>query len=511
MFEFLFKYPPAVFSRGRFVLLGSWPLWSLIVLALAGSAVLAWIFWRRRNALVPSTRGRHAIVLWGLQSAFLVLVLLLLWQPALSVTALRPQQNIVAVLVDDSQSMGTKDGSETRRDQAAKLLDGGLLKRLENRFQVRLYRLGANAARFSNTTQLHASEPATHIGTGLKEISAEAGSLPIGSIVLLSDGSDNSGGIDLATLMALRARNLPVNTIGFGSDKLSHDVEIDSVQAPTKTLVNSRVQAQVSIRQNGFEGDKAKLSITDGATVLAARDIVLRGPQQAETLEFNAGPSGPKTIYTTIDPLPGEQNTLNNRLTRVIQVDGDTRRILYIEGEPRWEFKFLRRAVEDDQALHIVSMLRTTQNKLYFQGFDSSTKRPEGFPTQPEDLFQFQGLILGSVETGFFTGSQQAIIKDFVDRRGGGLLFSADVLRLPMAATTTSHLPSFCRCVFPNAKPRSSAIWPKRISRRKAKRVSSRALKTIPRRASIIGKLCRICPIIKMLVHPSPALWFSRA
>jgi hypothetical protein len=283
--------------------------------------------------------------------------------------------------------------------------------------------MGANASRFSNTTQLNASETATHIGAGLKQISDEAGSLPIGSIVLLSDGSDNSGGIDLATLTALRARNLPVNTVGFGRDSLSRDIEIERVQIPSKTLVNSRIQAQISLHQNGFDGSRAKLTVSDGANVLASRDIVLRGSQQGETIEFNAGSAGPKTIYTSVSTLPGEQNTLNNRLTRVIQVEGDTRRILYVEGEPRWEYKFLRRAVEDDAALHIVSILRTTQNKLYRQGIDNPTDLADGVPSKPEDLFPFQGLILGSVETGFFTASQQGIIKDFVDRRGGGLLF----------------------------------------------------------------------------------------
>jgi hypothetical protein len=423
MFEFLFRYPPAVFSRGRFVLLGSWPVWILFLLIVLAAATLGWMFWRRRNTVAASVKGKRTVVLWLLQSAFLALVLLLLWQPALSITALRPQQNIVAVLVDDSQSMATKDGTESRRDEAAKILDGGLLRRLQDRFQVRLYRLGAHAKRFSNTGELRAIEPATHIGVGLREIADEAGSLPIGSIVLLSDGSDNSGGIDLATLAGLRARNLPVNTIGFGSENLRRDVELDRVEVPDRTLVNSRVQAQVSLHQNGFEGDKAKLTVSDGATVLASRDIVLKGAQQAETIEFNAGSAGPKTIYTSVEPLPGEQNTLNNRLTRVIQVDGNTRRILYVEGEPRWEYKFLRRAVEDDRALHIVSILRTTQNKLYRQGIDNPNELASGFPTQPEDLFKFQGLILGSVETGFFTDSQQEIIKDFVDRRGGGLLF----------------------------------------------------------------------------------------
>jgi uncharacterized membrane protein len=422
MFEFFFKYPPAVFSKGKFVLLGSWPVWVLIVLIVASAALLAYVFWRKRKDLAPSLNTRRRAILWALQCAFVALLLLLLWEPALSVSALRPQQNIVAVVVDDSLSMATKDAGRSRRDEAARLLDSGLLTKLQKRFQVRLYKLGADTKRIQQTSELHASEPATHLGAGLDRLASESGALPIGAVILLSDGADNSGGVTLDTLSALRARHLPVSTIGFGKDRLEKDVELDRVDLPVRTLASSKIQAQVSIRENGFDGKKAKLSISDGVSVLASRDVVLKGDQQNETLEFNAGNAGPKTIYASIEPFQGEENAQNNRLTRVLEVDGGARRILYMEGEPRWDFKFLRRAVEDDPALHIVSLLRTTQNKLYTQGV-ANVHELDGFPTKPDDLFAFDGLILGSVESAYFTDAQQQAIQQFVDRRGGGLLF----------------------------------------------------------------------------------------
>lgn len=423
MFEFFFKYPPAVFSKGKFVLLGSWPVWVLAALILASGLLLAYVFWRKRSDMAPSLNRRRKAVLWALQCAFVTLLLLLLWEPALSVSALRPQQNIVAVVVDDSLSMATKDVGVSRRDEAARLLDSGFLRRLEQRFQVRLYKMGADTARIEATSELHAAEPATHVGNALDRLMSESGALPIGAVVLLSDGADNSGGITLDTLAGLRSRNLPVNTVGFGKERLENDVEIDQVEMPVRTLASSKIQAQISIRENGFNGKKAKLSLSDGATVLASRDVVLKGGRQNETVEFNAGNAGPKTIYASLDPLPGETNLQNNRLTRVLQVDGGQRRILYMEGEPRWDYKFLRRAVEDDPALHVVSLLRTTQNKLYRQGVANSQELADGFPTKPDDLFGFDGLILGSVESGYFTAEQQQAIQEFVDRRGGGLLF----------------------------------------------------------------------------------------
>ena len=98
MFEFLFKYPPAVFSRGTFVLLGSWPRWVLAAGLIGAAVLLGSTFWRRRERLTRSMHGGRAVVLWALQCAMVALLLVLLWEPALSVTALRPQQNIVAVI-----------------------------------------------------------------------------------------------------------------------------------------------------------------------------------------------------------------------------------------------------------------------------------------------------------------------------------------------------------------------------------------------------------------------------
>ncbi len=424
MFELLFKYPPGVFSKGTFVLLGGWPRWVLVAALLGIAGLLAWMMWRKRRRLAGSMRAGRAFAIWALQSALVALLLLLLWEPALSVSALKPQQNIIAVIVDDSRSMGIRDSSRSREQEAIQVLDAGLLKDLESRFQVRLYRLGAGLERIRTIDQIKASDNATHINQGLRQIADEAATLPVGAVILMSDGAENSDGVDSASISELQRRRLPVNTIGFGREQLRNDVELDGLELPVQALASSRLQAQVTIRQNGFSGRRAQLVLTARGSVVASREIVLQNrPQQIENIEFNAGGAGVKNVEVKLEPLPGEENRQNNQLTRVLSVNETKRRILYVEGEPRWEYKFLRRAVEDDPALQIVSMLRTTENKIYRQGIQNPNELAEGFPSKAEDLFEFQGLILGSVESAFFTITQQELIKEFVDRRGGGLLF----------------------------------------------------------------------------------------
>lgn len=421
MFEFLFKYPPEAYAKGKLILLGSWPLWLLILFIVLSAAGLGWLAWNRRSASFQGVRG---VAIWLLQTALVALILFLLWQPALSLAALKPQQNIVAVVLDDSRSMAIADGGLPRIEQAKKLLQDGLLDKLNKQYQVRLYRLDTGLARIDTLDGLTATGTATRLGGGLKQLAAEAGTLPLGAVVLLTDGADNTGGVDGETLSALRARRLPVTTVGFGQEQLTKDVEVERFEVPGKALAHSRVEAQISIRQRGFDRQKATLTVLAGGTVANSRQITLNSSgQQFESIEFDAGDAGVKNLEVKLDPLSGEENTENNRLTRAMLVDDTKRRILYVEGEPRWDYKFLRRAVEDDPVLLVASMLRTTQNKIYRQGIASPDDLAQGFPNRAEELFSYQGLILGSVETGFFTSTQQALIKEFVDRRGGGILF----------------------------------------------------------------------------------------
>jgi uncharacterized membrane protein len=426
MFEFFFKYPAAIFSKGEFVLLGAWPKWILALLVLAVALVLGWRIRSRLALTAHKLKTWQAGVIWLLESLLVALVLVLLWQPAIVIAELKPQENIIAVLLDDSRSMGISEDGATREARAVQALRAGVLTQLQQKFQVRLYRLDSHLSRGSNLEEFsQATAPATHIGDGLKQLVSETAGLPIGAVVLLSDGSDNSGGVDRDTIAALRNRHIPVHAVGYGHETVSPDVEMNDAIISPRALADARLSAAVSFHQNGYAGRKANLSVRDGEKVLTSREITFAGDGkiQTENLLFSAGTAGAKTLQFSIDPLPDEQNRLNNSLTRLLNVSSDKRRVLYVEGEPRWEYKFIRRAEDDDRSVQLVSMLRTTENKIYRQGISDPKELEDGFPTRAEDLFQYQAIIIGSVEAGYFTPAQQELIREFVDRRGGGVLW----------------------------------------------------------------------------------------
>lgn len=431
MFQFLFKYPIPVFTKGRFVLLGAWPAWLLPLFIVAGAAGLALLIALKLRQASPQLKSWRAWIVWGTQSGLIALLLLLLWEPAMSISELNSQQNIIAVIVDDSRSMALPESNGRTREAAAlSNLEGGLLAGLKKRFQVRVYRLGSGLKQVNGLQEIAPVESATHIGGGLKQLAATTSDLPVGAILLLSDGSENTAGmegtgIDADALQALRNRRLPVHTVGFGEEEPEHDVEVDDVSVAANAVANARIAATVSLTQHGYTNRQATLAVRDGDKLLAARQITLgaQGQIQTEPLFLPVGSAGAKNLTFGVEPLAGEENLANNSITRPVLISDAKRRVLYVEGEPRWEYKFIRRAEDDDPTVQLVSMLRTSENKIYRQGINDPSELAAGFPVRPDDLFGYSGIIIGSVAADYFSPLQQELLREYVDRRGGGILF----------------------------------------------------------------------------------------
>ncbi len=431
MFELLFKYPSIMFHKGEFVFGRGWPVWLLVALCTAAAAYVAVVAFRARGRTaepppqVSVHRWLRPLVLGALSWATLAVLLLMLWQPALSVSSLKPRQNVVAVVVDASRSMSMPGQGTTRIAQARGLLDSNLLTALKARYPVRLYTAGATATRIETTSAIEPNEPVTRLGDSLTQVAAESATLPIGAIVLLSDGSDNAHGFDRAALSALKQARIPVHTVGFGPETLSTDIEVLTAIAPTRALPGARIPITARIRHAGFDNRPVKLTAVSEGQTLASRQITLPpgGQLATESLTIAAGKAGAMNVEIKVEPLGGELSPANNAQSVLVQIEDRVPRVLYIEGEPRWELKFIRRAAEADKDIELVSLLRTTQNKFYRQGISSPAELVNGFPTTVEEIFAYDGLIIGSVEAGAFTPAQLSLIRAFADRRGGGVLF----------------------------------------------------------------------------------------
>jgi uncharacterized membrane protein len=201
-------------------------------------------------------------------------------------------------------------------------------------------------------------------------------------------------------------------------------VGIGSVSASQTLLDNSVFDVQVDLNHQGYSGQALTLRVMDGETEVAAQQITLvsDGTRRVE-LEVSPERKEPILYELRVDELDGEIVLQNNRYQFL--VDNSERpplNVLYVDGHPRNEFKFIRRAVETDTSLRLASYLRTGPGRFYRQGISSPLELSGGFPTTAEDLYQYEAVILGDIGRDFFTDEQLLMLQEFVAERGGGLL-----------------------------------------------------------------------------------------
>jgi uncharacterized membrane protein len=189
-------------------------------------------------------------------------------------------------------------------------------------------------------------------------------------------------------------------------------------------LKGTSLTAEVRVAQRGLGGSKVQLLVEDSGRVIQSQEIQLPadGESGAARVHLTAAEAGPRTFRFRVAAQPGEPIVQNNQQDVIIQVADRKEKILYLEGEPRFELKFARRAVEGDKNLQLVCLQRTSQNKFLRLDVDDAEELAGGFPKTREELFRYRGIVLGSVEASFFTGDQLRMIAEFVSQRGGGLL-----------------------------------------------------------------------------------------
>ena len=424
LFRFLFKYPPLMFQQGDF----SWGLSRPVLLVVAAgtaTAVLALLTYRGVSA---TDRARDRVVLVGLRLAALAVLLFCLFRPTLILKAAVPQQNFLGVLLDDSRSMSIADSDgQPRSAFIQQQLDGPnarLLAALSQRFVVRFFSFASSSNRVAAAGNLKFGGTATRLGQALDRARDELAGLPLAGLVMVSDGADTSDAAIDETLASLKARSIPVFTVGVGQERFAHDVQVTRVETPRSVLKGTALVVDVVLSQTGYGGQTVPLSVEDDGRIVSTQQVTLPPEGESATVKvrFTAAEPGARLFKFKIPTQAGEQVTQNNARDALIQVNDRAEKALYYEGEPRFEYKFVRRAVEDDKNLQVVSLARTAENKYYRQAVTNPDELIAGFPKTREELFQYRALILGSVEAASFTPEQLRMIADFVNKRGGGLL-----------------------------------------------------------------------------------------
>lgn len=408
--EFRFAPPPGV----------------LLAAALAVVAIGAAVVTYQRAPRRLTTRDR--VVLTSLRAALVALLLLCLARPMLVLRAAVPHQNVVGVLLDDSRSMRIADMNGQPRSnyvlEQFGAVDQGLRRALGERFTVRTLRFSSGLAAAPTGEDLTFQGSNTRLASALDQARRQLAGVPLAALVVVSDGADTTGDAVEPALLALKAAGVPVFAIGVGQDTAERDLQVGRITAPRSVLAGTTLLLDAIVTARGYAGKALTLDVLDAGRLVGSQAFTVGPDGQPVTVRvrFTAAEAGPRVFTFRVTPQEGELVAENNARDVLVDVREQREKILYFEGEPRFEMKFLRRAVTDDKQLQLVSLLRTADNKYYRQDIDDSEELVGGFPKTRDELFQYRGIVLGSIEAAAFTGDQLAMLSEFVDKRGGGLL-----------------------------------------------------------------------------------------
>src|SRR5688500_7482441 len=355
---------------------------ALVPIALVAALVAAWFYRASGSALTP----RDQMVLGGLRIAAISIVALCLARPVLAVSRAIEQRNVVGIVIDDSRSMRITDHSSLARGSYAHEVFGGpdsaLFKALSEEFQLRFFRTSGAGGRSETLGDTPLNGWRTHLATALLRAEEELAGAPVAGMVVISDGADNSAASPGSTpmleqMLALRARQIPVYTIGVGSERFDRDIEVSRVEVPTSVLREASILVEVVLSQRGYAGKKVPVVVEDSGRIIGSREVALPKDGEAAVIRIRvpASESGARLLKVRVPVQSDEMVKENNDRESVVVVNDRREKILYLEGEPRFELKFIRQAVEDDKNLQVVTLLRSAKDKFLRMSVRSEDRR----------------------------------------------------------------------------------------------------------------------------------------
>ena len=275
---------------------------------------------------------------------------------------------------------------------------------------------------------LKAKEPGTSITASLEAVASSVGIPPAG-IVLISDGIDNtSSQRSEAVLQDLGARDIPVYTIPIGLTD-PDDVSIRNIVMQEVAYSGDKVPVHVQIQSKGYERRTARLAILLNDRRVSSRIIRFDGGLQFEEVDFRVDvyEKGAAQIDVIIEPFDNEVSTVNNRVSRSVRIVNEKVNVLYIEGNARWEYRYLRAILKRDPRINATFISSNVGPEVA----RNSPEHIERFPENREDAFQYDLVILGDVDASFFTDEELNLLEELIRDRGASLLMLCGPMHSP--------------------------------------------------------------------------------
>ena len=450
-------------SPGQVVLAAPEWLVNAAILVAVALAVLVWSYWRSRS-------GWIGFLAAALKTAAIAALALCLLEPLFSGMRPRPQSNLFLLVADNSRSLEIHDrGSRSTRGETLKRQlseKTNWRTRLAQDFDVRPYAFDVRLQPTPDYDSLTFQGDASALASSLELLAERFRGRPIAGVLLFTDGNAT----DLTDKIDWR-RLPPVYPVVLGADAELVDVSVSRVSVSQTNFEAAPVTILAEVQCQGLAGRSLVLTVSDEADKLIERRPV-KGPADGQTLteRFLLRPEQQGVSFYTVQALlageeqladrpekSAEATLLNNRRLATVDRGGGPYRVLYICGRPNWEFKFLRRALVEDEEVELVGLVRIAKKepKFTFRGRQGESTNPlyrgfgnqtdedaeqydepvllrlgiedpeelkDGFPKSADTLFAYHAVIVDDIEAKFFTQEQMSLLQQFVSQRGGGFL-----------------------------------------------------------------------------------------
>ena len=442
-------------------------LWPVLVFGAIAVLILVWSY--RATAGHPLRWLCLALKALGITALALCLL-----EPLWLGQRARPGANLFAVVADNSQGLQVHDrnDSRSRGDALRELVDAQRApwqQTLAATFDVRRYLFDTRLQATKDFSELKFDGRATALGSALRTLGERFQGRPLAGVLLLTDG--NATDLPLGASPDLRGLP-PIYPVVIGKRDSVQDIAIQQIAVSQSSFEDAPVSLQADVIAAGYRGKPIVARLVDrtGKTVQEQRADA-RGDGEPLAFRFQLKPEQPglsfyqvrvstpaeATAPGTPAPKTEEATLANNSRVFVVDRGQGPFRVLYVSGRPNWEFKFLNRAVQGDDQVQLVGLIRVAKRepKFDFRGRAGETSNPlfrgfgdqspdevqrydqpvlmrvqvrdefelrAGFPRTPEDLYGYHAVILDDLEAEFFSPDQAQLLQKFVSERGGGFL-----------------------------------------------------------------------------------------
>jgi uncharacterized membrane protein len=465
----------------------TWPLqqsiggagvWNFLLAALALGLV---IYIYRREARTRNLR----LLLGGLRAAALALVLFLLNRPVLTLGQERREPSVLAILIDDSLSMKVPDVKAAdgkpvgRLDSTFDLLtdsDADLLRRLAKTHDIHLYDFSRGAREIANipgpgdrgappTTQpdtaidqavsalqqLKADANGTQIVSSLTSVLQDLQGQRLAGVVVFTDGRETPSESPPEAVSALKSYGVNIYPVVVGSDRMPRNIAIQTVTFEDAAFVDDFTNLHVTLQASGYEanhpitlalrrqiehnGVKTLVPVLDDSGNEISKVVLAPDEKPFDAdLQFKPTKTDMPVANLVVEaiPQPGEIDDSDNFHPARIDILDNNISVLYVDGYPRWDYRYLKNSLLRDKTVKVSCLLTSADPNFRQEGSDDPTRpqydnswRITGFPETMDRLLDYDVIVIGDVDPRQFTDAQLQLISDFVAKKGGGFCMVA--------------------------------------------------------------------------------------